>query len=262
MHTIHASGIDIRYAVTGSGPWLVLSHALGCDLSLWDEQVAALAPHFTVLRFDSRGHGGSSAPGGAYDFDMLTADVLGLMDGLGVARTHFLGLSMGGMLGQHLALAAPQRVASLVLASTTSSYPPEARAMWPERIHVVAEQGMEPMVAPTLERWFTAPYRAAHPEVMARIGALIRATPPAGYCGWGHAIAAIDTTARLGVIANPTLVIAGAQDAGTPPDMARVIAQAIPGARLEVIESASHLCCVEQAEVFNRLVEEFLGAKC
>ncbi len=258
MPTVRANGIDIRYDVQGEGPWLVLCHSLATDLTLWDDNLSALTPHFRVLRFDTRGHGGSSAPEGPYDFAMLTADVLGLMDALGVERAHFCGISMGGMIAQHVALAAPDRIDKLVLVSTTSGYPPEARAMWAERIAAVRRNGLEPLVAPTLERWFTPPYRTAHPDVMARIGNLIRATSPVGYIGSGQAIAALDATDRLRTLHCPTLVIAGADDAGTPPAMGQRIAAQIPAARFELIPASSHLCNVEQAKAFNRLLLEFL----
>ena len=259
MKTIRANGIDIRYDIQGEGPWLVLAHSLATDLSLWDDNLAALTPHFRVLRFDTRGHGGSSAPEGPYDFAMLTADVLGLLDALGVRRAHFCGISMGGMIAQHVALAVPERIDRLALVSTTSGYPFSSRAMWAERIDGVRRNGIEPVVQPTLERWFTAPYREAHPEVMARIGNLIRATPPPGYIGSGQAIATLDLTERLPALRCPTLVIAGADDVGTPPVMGRRIAERIPGARLETIASSSHLCNVEQAVAFNHLLGEFLG---
>lgn len=259
MNTTRANGINIRYEVAGEGPWLLLSHSLATDLTLWDDQMAALTPCFRVLRFDTRGHGCSSAPDMPYNFPMLTADVLGLMDALGIGQAHFVGISMGGMIAQHLALTAPERIARLVPVSTTSGYPPEAKALWAERIAAVRANGVAPLVAPTLERWFTPPYRAAHPEVMARIGDLVGATPAAGYIGCGHAIPTMDTTARLQTLRCPTLVIAGADDAGTPPAMGRKIAENIPGARFELIESASHLCNVEQTETFNRLLLDFLS---
>jgi 3-oxoadipate enol-lactonase len=258
MQTLHANGIDIRYRIDGrDGPWLVMIHSLATDLSLWDEQIPALAG-FRVLRYDVRGHGASTATEPPYDFDLFTADLLALMDGLAIDRAHLCGISMGGMIAQHVALAAPQRVDRLVLVSTTSGYPAQARALWDERIASVVAGGMAPLVAPTLERWFTAPYRDEHPEVMARIGALIAATPPSGYIGAGRAIATLDTTERLAQLRCPTLVMVGAGDAGTPPGMGRKIAEQIPGARFESIAEASHLCNVEQAATFNRLLTEFL----
>ena len=156
-----------------------------------------------------------------------------------------------------MALAAPQRLEKLVLADTTSRYPPEAQALWPERIRQIEAGGLEPLVGPTLERWFTAPYRAAHPELVARIGTLIRSTPVAGYIGCCHAIAALDFTERLKALNLPTLVLVGDQDAGTPPAMARELAAAIPGARLEIIPGAAHLSNIEQADAFNRQLLAF-----
>lgn len=258
MDTINANGITLRYDVQGKGPWLLLAHSLATDLTLWDDQLAALCDRYRVLRFDTRGHGGSGAPADAYDFPMLTADILGLMDALGIARASFVGISLGGMLGQHLALAAPERVDQLVLVSTTHAYGPEAAKAFDERARLVAEQGLEPLVAPTLERWFTAPYRASHPDVMDRIGKLVRTTPPAGYIGCCHAIPTMNVTAQLREIQCPTLVVTGRDDLGTPPRLGEEIAAVVPGARYVALESASHLCNIEQAEEFNRLLRNFL----
>jgi 3-oxoadipate enol-lactonase len=253
-----ANGIDIHYEISGSGPWLTLSHSLCCDGSMWQPQMAALEARFTVLRFDTRGHGGSDAPAGAYTFEQMTDDAIGLLDALQIGRTHYCGLSMGGMIGQHLALKASGRIDRLVLADTTSRMPTEAQPLWAERIRIAGEQGMAPLVQPTLERWFTAPYRAAHPEVMENIGTLIRSTPVAGYIGCAQAIAGIDVTDRLHEVKAPTLVIVGDQDVGTPPAMSQAIAAAIPGARLEIVPDASHLSNIEQAEAFNKLLLDFL----
>lgn len=258
MAIVHANGIDLHYEVTGSGPWVTMIHALACDLSIWEAQVAALAPHFTVLRFDARGHGASDAPDGPYTLEQMAGDVIGLLDALHIEQTHLVGLSIGGMIAQHVALQAPRRLRSLVLCSTTSSYPPQAQAVLQERIHAVSEQGVEPQIEPTLARWFTDAYRRSHPEVMARIGALIRATPVAGYLGCCHAIALLDTAARLHQIDVATLVLVGEHDGGTPPPMARAIHEAIAGSRLEVIANASHLANIEQANTFNRYVLDFL----
>jgi 3-oxoadipate enol-lactonase len=257
---IRANGIDIRYEISGSGPCVVFAHSLGSDLSIWESQKSALAPRRTVLRYDIRGHGGSKAPAGAYDFDLLAADVIGLLDALKIERASFVGISLGGMIGQALALAAPQRLDRLVLADTTGRYPPEAQATWPERICQIEAAGLEPLVGPTLERWFTAPYRAAHPEVAERIGNIIRATPVAGYVGCCHAIAALDFLDRVKAVQVPTLVLVGEQDAGTPPAMARELAAAIPGARLEIIPGAAHLSNIEQSAIFNRMLAAFLAA--
>jgi 3-oxoadipate enol-lactonase len=258
MNTIDVNGISVRYQVEGSGPWLTLSHSLTCDLTMWDEFAVSLAPTFTVLRYDTRGHGQSSAPAGDYSFAQLTADLVGLLDALKIERTHYLGVSMGGMIGQHFALAAPQRLHKLVIANSTSRIPPEAGPLWDERIGIARAQGCAGLEEGTLARWFTPGFRAARPDVMGRIGALIRGTPAAGYIGCAAAIRALDITANIGTISAPTLVIAGADDPGTPPAMSEVIAHAIPGARFEVIPFASHLSCLEQPETFTRLTVDFL----
>lgn len=259
MAITHANGIDLHYEVTGAGPWVTMVHALACDLSIWDAQVAALAPHSSVLRLDLRGHGGSGAPSGPYSLEQMAGDVIGLLDALHVEQTHLVGLSIGGMVAQHVALQAPRRLRSLVLCSTTSGYPPPAQAVLQERIRAVSEQGVEPQIEPTLARWFTDAYRRSHPEVMAHIASLIRVTPVAGYLGCCHAIARLDTAARLHQIDVPTLVLVGEQDAGTPPAMAQVIHEAIAGSRLEVIANASHLANIEQANTFNRHLLDFLN---
>jgi 3-oxoadipate enol-lactonase len=163
------------------------------------------------------------------------------------------------MIGQALALTAPDRLDRLVLTDTTSRYPPEAQAAWPGRIRQIEASGLEALVAPTLERWLTEPFRAEHPEVTARIGELIRTTPVAGYVGCCHAIANLSFTDRLATIKTPTLVLVGDQDVGTPPAMARELAAAIPGARLEIIPGAAHLSNIEQADIFNQLLIDFLN---
>lgn len=258
MKTI-ANGIDIRYEITGSGPWVTFLHPLAVDLTVWDAQVEALAPDFKVLRLDARGHGQTSAPSGAYRLEQMADDVIALLDALGVARTHLVGLSMGGMIAQHVALKTSERLSGLVLAGTTSYYPPESQPVWDDRLRVVSAQGIEPMVAPTLDRWFTEPFRAAHPETVSRIAGLIRATPLDGYLGSCEAIRRIDTRAALGAVKVPALVMVGDKDEGTPLPMARAIHEAIAGSRLEVIAGAAHLSNIEQAAAFNGLVRGFLG---
>jgi 3-oxoadipate enol-lactonase len=255
----HANGIDIHYEISGKGPVVTLSHSLAGDLTMWDGLAAALADRYTVLRYDTRGHGATAAPEGAYFFAQLVGDVAGLLDQLSIERTHFVGLSMGGMIAQHFALAHPGRLDKLVIASSSSRTPPEAGALWDERIAVARAHGMQAHVEATLGRWFTAPWRAAHPEVVARTGALVAATPVAGYAGCGAAIRTLDVTDRLSAVRAPTLVLVGADDPGTPPALSEVIAGAIPGARLEVVPAASHLLNIEQAAIFNRLVGDFLG---
>ena len=255
---LNANGIDINYEIEGEGPVVTFSHSLACNLSMWDEQVRALRGRYRVLRYDTRGHGQTGAPAGAYTLDQLADDLKGLLDGLGIAATHFVGLSMGGMIGQVFALKHPAMVQSLVLCDTTSRYPQGAAAVWEERIKTVGAKGMEPMVAPTLERWFTAPFRARRKDLMDKVGAMIRSTPAPGYVGCCHALPKINVTDRLKEVRCPALVIVGEEDPGTPVDMARDIQAALPVAELAVLCRASHLSNVEQPGEFNRVLGGFL----
>ncbi len=252
-----ANGIGLEYSVEGSGPWLALSHSLACTSRMWDEQLPLLTKRFKVLRFDTRGHGGSDAPAGAYTLEQLADDVKGLFEALGIRETHWIGLSMGGMIGQTFALKYPGLLKTLVLADTSSRIPEEAHPLWAERIKVAESKGMDPLVQPTLERWFTAPFRAAHPAQLKRVSDMIRATPVAGYVGCCHAIPKLDLTARLKDIRVPALVIVGDQDAGTPPAMAQAIREHLPGSELVVIKDASHLSNIEQPAAFAAALAGF-----
>jgi 3-oxoadipate enol-lactonase len=237
----------------------VFSHSLACDHTMWDPQMPAFAD-FRCLRIDTRGHGGSGAPAGDYPLELLADDLKALLDALAIRRCHFVGLSMGGMIGQQFALKHPGRFATMTLADTTSRYPAEARAVWDERLALVRSRGMDAIVPSTLERWFTAPFRESRPDEVARIARLIRATPVAGYAGCAYGISRINLTARLSAIDCPALVLVGDGDLGTPRPMAEEIVQALPGSRLHVIERAAHLSNVEQPADFNRTLRQFLTA--
>jgi len=255
---IRANGIDINYSVEGEGPWLTFSHSLACNLQMWDEEAKRLAKRYTVLRYDTRGHGASGAPAGAYTLELLADDLHGLLQSLGVRSTHFVGLSMGGMIGQTFALKYPGMFDSLALCDTTSRYPADAAGLWAERIKTVEAQGMEPLVEPTLARWFTEPFRTTHPQVVQKVAAMIRSTPVAGYVGCSHAIPKINLTARLAAIRCPSLVIVGKDDPGTPVAMAEEIHHALPGSKLTIIPAAAHLSNLEQPDAFNRALADFL----
>lgn len=258
---ITANGISINYTLEGpaSAPVVTLSHSLATNLSMWDPQIPALASRYRVLRYDTRGHGGTDAPEGAYSLDQLAEDARALLQALGIGRTHFVGLSMGGFIGQILALKYPQMLQGLVLCDTTSRVPADAKPMWGERIRVAQSQGMEPHVEPTISRWFTAPFREQRPDVVNPVRAMIRATKPAGYIGCCHAIAALDLTDRLQAITAPTLVIVGEEDSGTPVAASRTIRERIKGSELVILKSASHLSNMEQPEAFNQAVTGFLA---
>lgn len=255
---LQLDGLRLHVRKEGNGPCVTLLHALGANHAIWDAQAEALAQRFTVLRPDLRGHGRSDAPAGAYSLDMLAGDIVAMWDALHVEQSHVVGISLGGFIAQHLALGWPERIGRLVLADTSSGYPPEAAAQWPARIRTVLEEGLHGLVPATLERWFTSPYRERHAERVCEIGRIIETTPRQGYAGCCHAIAGLATTNRLSQIATPALVLVGEQDVGTPVSMARTLAEGIPGAELRVIEQAAHLSNVEQPAVFNRLLLDFL----
>lgn len=253
----------LRYDIQGplaAEPRLtfVLSHALGCNRTMWDGLASHLAQHARVVRYDQRGHGGSEAPAGPYSMADLADDAARLIEELALGPVVWIGLSMGGMIGQELALRHPGRLRGLVLANTTSGYPAEAQAGWAQRIAAIAQGGLESIVDGALQRWFHAGFHADQPQMVAHWRAQVLRCDPAGYIACCQAIAGIDTTARLPGIALPTLVIAGALDQGTPPAMARTIAQGIPDARLVVLPEASHLSVLEQPLAFRDALDDWL----
>ncbi len=258
---ITANGINMHYTLNGpaSAPVVTLSHSLATNLSMWEPQVSALAARYRLLRYDTRGHGGTDAPGGPYSLDQLAEDAAALFRALGIERAHFVGLSMGGMIGQVLALKHRERLRSLILCDTSSRIPPEAWPMWEERIRTTEQQGMEPHVEPTIGRWFTPPFAARNPEIVESVRAMIRRTKPQGYIGCCHAIKALDLTDRLSAIAVPTLIVVGEDDPGTPVAASRAIHERIKGSALVILNSASHLSNLEQSEAFNRALLDFLG---
>ena len=255
---VRANGIELSYTVEGEGPWLVMSHSLACNQSMWDEQAGLLKSRYRVLRFDTRGHGGSEAPATAYTLDMLAEDLRGLLDALSVEHPHFIGLSMGGMIGMTFALKYPKRFRTLILCDTSSRIPPEAGPIWEGRIKTAAEQGMEPLIEPTLQRWFTESFYQSNKPMMKRVAQMIRDTNPAGYIGCCKAIPSINVTDRLSSLSLPVQIIVGEQDVGTPVAMSRAIQDAIPGSEIVVIPSASHLSNLEQPAAFNEAVAGFL----
>jgi len=256
-----ANGITVNYTLDGpsGAPVVTLSHSLASDLSMWDPQMKALTAAYRVLRYDTRGHGGTDAPAGAYTLEQLAEDARALLGVLGIARTHWIGLSMGGMIGQTLALGSPGLFLSLALCDTSSRVPAEARPVWQERIKTAETQGMEPLVEPTISRWFTAPFREQRNDVVDPVRTRIRTTDPRGYAGCCHAIAALDLTDKLPAIKLPTVIVVGEEDQGTPVAASQAIQAKIAGSQLEIIKSAAHLSNLEQPEAFTRIITSFLS---
>jgi 3-oxoadipate enol-lactonase len=260
---VTTNGLRINYTFDGpaNAPVVTLSNSLASNLSMWDPQISALATRYRVLRYDTRGHGQTGAPRGPYSLDEITEDMRALLQVLGIQKTHFVGLSMGGMIGQMLGIKHPQLLQSLVLCDTMSRVPPDAKPLWEERIHTAETRGMDATVEPTIGRWFTAPFRESHPDVIEKVRTMIRTTPPQGYAGCCHAIAGLNLTERLPEITLPTLIIVGEDDPGTPVAASRVIQERIKGSELVILKSAAHLSNMEQPEAFNQALTPFL-AKC
>jgi 3-oxoadipate enol-lactonase len=212
-----------------------------------------------VVRFDTRGHGRSAPLPGPYSFEELARDAIGVLDLLGIEKAHFVGLSMGGMIGQALAIGHPQRLSSLTLCDTAAANPPGAREIWRERIAQVEKEGLSPLLAPTFARWFTPQFLNRNPPIVEKIRAQFLATSVEGFIGCCRAIMDLNFLPQLPAVAVPTLVMVGEHDPGTPVSAARELAAAIAGARLQILPEARHLSNVEQAEKFNRALLAFLA---
>lgn len=254
----HIGDIDIHYEVSGHGPWITLSHSLAAHSGMWDAQLELLNQHFTVLRYDIRGHGQTQTTNGPYSLEQLADDIYGLLKHLGVTRTHWIGLSLGGMIGQVLTIRHPEMMDHVVIADSTGKAAPNAATIWGERATLARTQGMSALVQPTLSRWFTDPYREQHPDVMTHIGHMIEHTPIEGYAGCCSAIAVINTHEELQQLNTPGLVIVGDQDMATPPAMSEQIHQHWPKSEFVVLKDAAHLANIEQAQAFNNAVMKFI----
>lgn len=252
---------SVREPRSGKAPrhTVVLSHALGCDLDMWDGLANVLAQDCRVIAYDHRGHGSSDAIDGLYSMAELADDAARLLRELDTGPVVWVGLSMGGMVGQELALRHPSLVRALVLANTTSGYPQAAREVWEQRIVTVRERGIEAIADAVMARYFHEAFRAQKAGTVARFHRRLVTTDAVGYAGCCDAVGKVDTSARLGQIGVPALVIAGELDQGTPVAMAQALAEGIPGASLTVLKEASHLSAVEQPEGFNQAVAGFIG---
>lgn len=248
-----AGGVHAQCDGPDGAPAVVLSGSLGSTLEMWDPQVGALvAGGFRVVRYDHRGHGRSPVPQGPATIADLGADVLGLLDRLGLQRVRFAGLSLGGMVGMWLAANTPERIDRLALLCTSPLLgPPEN---WTDRAATVRTQGTGAVAGAVVGRWFTPGHASAHPGEAERMRSMVAATPAEGYAACCEAIAGMDLRSDLGRITAPTLVVAGEHDPATPPDHAERIAAAVPGARRHVLDGGAHLANRECADEVNRLL--------
>tara|TARA_R110002096_G_scaffold383566_4_gene577434 strand:- start:1238 stop:2059 length:822 start_codon:yes stop_codon:yes gene_type:complete len=257
--TVTANGLRINYKLDGpeDGPVVMLSNSLLSNLTMWDDQTAALTgAGFRVLRHDTRGHGGTAAPDVPYSIRMFADDAAALLAALDIARVHFVGLSMGGFIAQLMAVHHPGKIASLCLCDTACVMPPAD--LWNDRIRTATQSGVAALVRGTLQRWFTEPFHGAHPEAIARVRAMIEASPLVGYLRCAAAIRDMDQYALLGQITVPTRIIVGEEDPACPVAAARVLHSGIAGSELVIIPDAAHLPNIEKADAFNAALLGFL----
>lgn len=259
MPFIEKDGFKLHYNLSGAPnlPTLVLSNSLGSNFSAWDPQMAEVEKKFRVLRYDTRGHGRSSVTPGDYSIDQLAGDVLTLLGALKIQCANFCGLSMGGMIGMSLGLNHASHLERLVLCNTGAKIGSDKG--WNSRIEMIRKDGMKPVAAAVVERWFTPEFRAKSPQSVESARRMLEAAPPEGYASCCAAVRDYDVRDKLSGIHVPTLVIAGSKDSATPPADGRFIAEQIPGARYAELDAA-HLSNVESAERFTAELMHFLSA--
>jgi 3-oxoadipate enol-lactonase len=258
---IKVNGVNLNYRIDGpeGAPWVTMSNSLATTHRMWDPQMAALTKTYRVLRYDKRGHGESEATPGPYSFELLADDVFALLDALKIAKTHFVGLSMGGMTGMTMALKKSGVLRSLVLCDTASQDPLGDPKLWQQRIDAVTAGGMEPMVEMTVARFLTADTIKSKPQVADAVRGMVRATHPTGYVGCCQALSKLALTDRISAIGLPTLVVVGAEDPATHVGMAKGIHERIKGSGLVILERAAHLSNMDQPTAFSDAVLGFLA---
>src|SRR5712691_10532078 len=257
MPVIDADGCPINVQVDGPerAPVLMLSNSLGTTLAMWEGQVEPLTKHFRLVRYDRRGHGKSGSPKAPYTMERLGRDVLAILDGLGLERINWCGLSMGGMVGMWLGAHAPERIDRLILSNTATYY--ADKTPWNDRIKFARANGLAALVGPNMERWFTKDFCARSPEAIARMTDMFVATPLDGYIACCEAVRDMDHREIIRAITAPTLVIAGRHDPATPVEAAEFIRSRIPGAALAVLDAA-HISNLEQPRHYADTVLGFL----
>lgn len=262
MSVVQLADGELNYLLEGpaNAHVLVLSNSLGTDLHMWDEQMPAFSKHFRVLRYDTRGHGQSLVTEGPYSIEQNGRDVLALLDALGIEQAAFCGLSMGGLIGQWLAINAPQRLHKVVVCNTAAKIgTPE---IWNPRIETVLRDGADAMAAlrdGSVARWFTEGFAASQPEKVEPIVGMLAQTSPEGYAANCAAVRDADFREQLAAVELPVLVVCGTHDAVTTPADGQFIASQIAGAQ-QVEFHAAHLSNVEAGELFTRRVLDFLLA--
>ncbi|SDX29414.1 alpha/beta fold hydrolase [Roseicitreum antarcticum] len=249
--------LSVRVDGAAGKPWVILSNGLATDLHMWDDQIDALSQSHRIIRYDTRGHGQSSAPPGPYDFEVLVADMLAVLNHVGADAADVIGLSLGGMTALGLGLAHPDRVRRMVVCDARADNPPAFVAGWDDRIAAIEQAGMEALVAGTMARWFTP---GARPEVRTRAEAMIRATSVAGYTGCARALQGLSYLSRLSELRIPVLYIVGELDEAAPPAAMQVMAGATPQGQLVVLPGLAHIPTMESPGAFRDAVLPWLAA--
>jgi 3-oxoadipate enol-lactonase len=250
---------DVRIDGRNDGSWVMLSHSIATNMSIWESQIEALGSRFRLLRYDTRGHGASDVPCGDYRIKDLVDDAIGLMDAMSIEKVHFVGLSLGGATAIGLATTHPGRLLSASICSARADAPAAFRAAWEERIHLALERGMVALAEPTVRRWFAAAGSSGKPAVRDAVRAMIENTPVEGFVGCARALQALDFEPSLDKIAVPSLLLVGSED-DVLPEINRMMTSRIPGARMVCIDGAGHLPNVEQPAVFSSALLEFLDS--
>jgi 3-oxoadipate enol-lactonase len=254
------SAVAVSYTVDGAedAPVVVLSNSLGATRGMWDPQVPVLAERYRVVTYDTRGHGDSPAPPGPYSLDDLVDDLVALLDEVGAERAHVAGLSLGGMTAMRLAAREPERVHRLAVLCTSAKPDPQP---FLDRAVAVRSGGTAPLAPTVASRWVTPPFAAQHPDLVARLEAMIAGSDDEGYAACCEVVAAVDLRQDLGRITAPTLVVSGAEDVALPPPHQQAIADGIPGAELLTVSPGAHLANLERtSEVTGALLGHFDGA--
>jgi 3-oxoadipate enol-lactonase len=252
--------IKTRYRIDGAGArWVTFVTGIANDLTMWDGQVPALAADFRILRYDLRGHGGSEATAGPYSMRLLVEDLKALLDSLSVRKTSLVGLGLGGAIAQAFAIEHVGRVENLVPCCCRARMVPDFATMWHKRRGTVQQEGLEAIVEPTVQRWFSEEFKAAHPEVLEKIRKMIRGTTLDGYMGVTAAFLGLNVEERLPRIRARTLYVSGAEDKlGGPPELMKGLAEKVAGAKHVSVPKAAHIANIQNPEGFNQVLGDFL----
>ena len=257
-----ANGIDFATRIDGAydAPWLILSNSLGSNMSMWNPQIEELKQHYRVLRYDTRGHGGSGVPKGPYDFKQFTGDIVALMDAFEISNADFLGLSLGGMTGLGLAIECPERINRLIVADARSDAPEEYQKIWDTRISTIRDGGLEAIVDATIEMWVSSESRNSNHALSNEIRTMVLATDLSGYIATCQALKKLNFLPKLPKIQCPVLYVGGSDDAAASPEVMEHMSQQTPSSAHVTIEGARHLANLDKPELFNEIILTFLNA--